>query len=83
MDPQFLDADFRHALILDELECLDGDIICLQEVTPGFYEKTLKNWFTKRRFCSTYIQRIHGRTDEGSVLCYKKDKFICGRTELV
>ena len=83
VDPQFLDADFRHALILTELEYLDGDIICLQEVTPEFYEKTLKVWSTNHGFGSAYIQRIHGRTDEGSAMFYKRDKFTCKRTELV
>ena len=83
MDPQFLDANFRHAQILAELEYLDGDMICLQEVTPDFYEKTLKTWATKSGYASAYVQRIHGRTDEGSAMFYKKSKFRGTRTELV
>ena len=83
VDPQFLDDNFRHAQILAELEYLDGDIICLQEVTQEFYEKTLKTWSTKSGYGSAYVQRIHGRTDEGSAIFYKQNKFSCTRTELV
>ena len=83
MDPQFLDDNFRHAQILAELKYLDGDIICLQEVTQEFYEKTLKTWSTKSGYASAYVQRIHGRTDEGSAIFCKQSKFRCTRTELV
>ena len=46
-DPQYLGTDFRHARILEELEYLNGDIVCLQEVSPEFYIAVLKDWFTK------------------------------------
>lgn len=83
VDPQYLNSDFRHVRILEELEYLSGDIVCLQEVTPDFYNRTLKEWFTQREFCCNYIQRICGRTDEGCAVFYRKDKFLCKRTESV
>lgn len=33
--------DFRSATLLKELEYLDGDIVCLQEVSPSFYKNIL------------------------------------------
>ena len=44
-EPQFLNKDYRQARILDELEYLDGDVVCLQEVSPDFYDTVLKDWF--------------------------------------
>ena len=46
-DPQHISADFRHDQIIQELEYLNGDIICLQEVTPDFYNDKLKDKFER------------------------------------
>ena len=46
-DPQHISADFRHEQIIQELEYLDGDIVCLQEVSPDFYHDKLKNRFAR------------------------------------
>lgn len=57
--PQFLAPEFRHGLLLKELDYLDGDIVCLQEVSPGFYNDTLlpamKRWETGERMFWTVL----------------------------
>lgn len=44
---EHIDADFRHVQIINELEYLDGDIVCLQEVSPDFYDGKLKDSFNR------------------------------------
>ena len=83
-DPRHLDADFRHAQILRELAYLDGDIVCLQEVSPDFYEGKLKDWYSRyyRLFLDAswlFLTFIY-RSDEPrqSNLClraFRHDKF--------
>ena len=39
--PQYLDQAYRHSLLLKELDYLDGDVVCMQEVNPAYYKQTL------------------------------------------
>lgn len=56
-DPQHINAEFRHKQIIKELEYLDGDIVCLQEVSPDFYERQLRDYFT--RYSDNFSGMIH------------------------
>jgi mRNA deadenylase 3'-5' endonuclease subunit Ccr4 len=38
---EFLAQNYRHALLMKELKYLDGDIVCLQEVAPDYYEESI------------------------------------------
>jgi mRNA deadenylase 3'-5' endonuclease subunit Ccr4 len=41
-DSAHLDIQFRHKHLLKELRYLDCDVICLQEVGPGYFKDTLE-----------------------------------------
>ena len=45
---EFLGQDYRHNLLMKELQYLNGDIVCLQEVNPAYFNSTLlpamKRW---------------------------------------
>ena len=38
---EFLGQDYRHNLLMKELQYLNGDIVCLQEVNPAYFNNTL------------------------------------------
>ena len=38
---EFLGQDYRHRLLMKELQYLNGDIVCLQEVNPAYFNSTL------------------------------------------
>ena len=38
---EFLGQDYRHNLLMKELQYLNGDIVCLQEVNPAYFNSTL------------------------------------------
>lgn len=40
-DPAHLHIDTRHKSLLEELRYSNCDVICLQEVGPGYYQDTL------------------------------------------
>lgn len=82
-DPQYLNTEFRYTHILKELEYLDGDIVCLQEVSPTFYHYILKDWFTSHGFGCHFMKRTRDSHDEGCATFFRTEKFECKNVELV
>ena len=41
-EPQFLDQEYRHKLLIEELKYLDSDIVCMQEVGPDYFKNLLE-----------------------------------------
>uniref|UniRef100_A0A0B7AGS2 Endonuclease/exonuclease/phosphatase domain-containing protein n=1 Tax=Arion vulgaris TaxID=1028688 RepID=A0A0B7AGS2_9EUPU len=73
--PQFLDQEYRNTLLLKELDYLDGDIICLQEVCPAYYTKTLLPAMKSRGYDGSFIKRTKEYWDEGEATFVKTSKF--------
>ena len=40
-EDEFLGQGYRHELLMKELQYLDGDVVCLQEVSPDYFNTTL------------------------------------------
>lgn len=38
---EFLGQEYRHGLLMKELQYLKGDVVCLQEVSPAYFNDTL------------------------------------------
>lgn len=66
----------RHKLLLRELQWLNGDIVCLQEVDPPYFENILKGEMLLLGYEGHFVQKAQctGR-QEGVALFYKQEKF--------
>ena len=49
----------RHPQLMEELQVLDGDIICLQEVGSKYYEKILKPSLLKLGYNGVFVVNIY------------------------
>ncbi|CAG5130917.1 unnamed protein product, partial [Candidula unifasciata] len=73
--PQFLDQKYRHTLLLKELDYLDGDIVCMQEVSPTYYTQLLQPEMKSRGYDGYFIKRTKDFWDEGEATFVKTSKF--------
>ncbi|CAG5115137.1 unnamed protein product [Candidula unifasciata] len=73
--PQYLAPEFRHNLLLKELDYLDGDIVCLQEVSPKFYNDALLPAMKSKGYEGHLIKRTKEYWDEGEATFVKTSKF--------
>ncbi|XP_062599170.1 uncharacterized protein LOC134260634, partial [Saccostrea cucullata] len=74
-EPQFLAADHRYQKVLQELRYLDGDIVCLQEVEPGFYNDKLMAAMKEMGYEGRMRKRTDDYFNEGEALFYKSSRF--------
>ncbi|XP_055888209.1 uncharacterized protein LOC106076991 isoform X1 [Biomphalaria glabrata] len=73
--PQFLETVYRHFLLMKELTYLDGDIVCLQEVNPSYYNSHLLPEMIKRGYTGSFMKRTKDYWDEGAATFVRKSKF--------
>ncbi|GFN85747.1 glucose-repressible alcohol dehydrogenase transcriptional effector [Plakobranchus ocellatus] len=73
--PQYLELGYRHALMLKELDYLDGDIVCMQEVEPKYYKDTLLPAMTERGYSGWFVKRTKDYFDEGEATFVKNSRF--------
>ncbi|KAK0040079.1 DNA ligase 1-like isoform X3 [Biomphalaria pfeifferi] len=73
--PQFLETVYRHFLLMKELTYLDGDIVCLQEVNPSYYDSHLLPEMIKRGYTGSFMKRTKDYWDEGAATFVRKSKF--------
>jgi len=66
-------AQQRHSKLMGELDVLNGDIVCLQEVGEG-YQPFLTTEMASRGYRGEYCRKTMG-TQEGSATFFKKDEF--------
>jgi len=64
----------RHNLFMAELQWLNSDIICLQEVDTSYFTETLKEELSKLGYDGHFAERCMGEP-EGVALFFKRDKF--------
>ncbi|XP_059143429.1 nucleolar protein dao-5-like isoform X2 [Physella acuta] len=67
--------DFRTETLLKELEYLDGDIVCLQEVSPSLYKNVLVPAMAKNGYAGDFIKRTKDYWEEGEATFVKTSKF--------
>ncbi|XP_035827524.1 actin cytoskeleton-regulatory complex protein pan1 [Aplysia californica] len=74
-EPQYLDQTYRHNLMMKELDYLDGDVVCLQEVNPLYYTQTLYPAMLNRGYDGHFMKRTKDFYDEGEATFVKTSKF--------
>ncbi|PIK43373.1 hypothetical protein BSL78_19782, partial [Apostichopus japonicus] len=72
--PQFLDWNFRKANLLQEMRCLNSDIICLQEVESEHYQNFFQPSLAKNGYTGIYKKRTGNKSD-GCAIFFKSNKF--------
>ncbi|KAK7492018.1 hypothetical protein BaRGS_00016682 [Batillaria attramentaria] len=72
---EFLGLEYRHAQLMRELQYLDADIVCLQEVDPIYFENILLPAMQKLGYEGLVKKRTKYHMDEGEATFYKMDIF--------
>ncbi|GFS27034.1 glucose-repressible alcohol dehydrogenase transcriptional effector [Elysia marginata] len=78
---EFMELDYRHSLLLKELDYLKGDIVCLQEVEPQYYKDTLLPAMTARGYSGSFLKRTQEYYAEGEATFVKSSRFIVKSSE--
>ncbi|KAK3592339.1 hypothetical protein CHS0354_021673 [Potamilus streckersoni] len=74
-DPKYLKPEQRLSRLLDELLYLDGDIICLQEVSPEFYNDKLYPRLNLIGYDGFFQKRTNDFYHEGEATFYRTSRF--------
>lgn len=72
---EYLGLEYRHALLMKELTYLNGDIVCLQEVSPAYFSSTLLPAMKSLGYEGLMLCRTKG-VGEGEATFYKPDRFV-------
>lgn len=73
--PEFLGQEYRHGLLMRELQYLNGDVVCLQEVNPAYFNTVLLPEMQKLGYDGTMIKRTKEPHDEGEATFYRTALF--------
>lgn len=73
MDSEVMKWETRHARLIDEIQTLDCDILCLQEVQASHFEKYYKN--TLQEYQGLYKKRTGQDKVDGCAIFFKSGKF--------
>ncbi|KAK6170497.1 hypothetical protein SNE40_018878 [Patella caerulea] len=74
-EEKYLDQTYRHNLLIRELKSLDGDIVCLQEVNPNYFNTLLKPEMEGLGYIGSMHKRCQDSFDEGEATFYKSSRF--------
>lgn len=69
----FKTQDYRHMLLMMELDSLKADLYSLQEVAPGYYEE-LKTAMASRGYTGSFLRK-NFNADDGLATFVKADRF--------
>lgn len=78
---EYMELGYRHALLMKELDYLEGDIVCLQEVEPKYYKDTLLPAMTARGYSGSFIRRTQDYYNEGEATFVKNSRFVVKSSE--
>ena len=71
-DPECRSMKVRHPRILQEIQNLNPDILCLQEVDQDHYDTRMRGDLTSLDYTVTYMPR---ENDQGLVVAHKRSVF--------
>ncbi|XP_041354854.1 muscle M-line assembly protein unc-89-like [Gigantopelta aegis] len=74
-EPQFLEQDYRHKLLIDELKYLDSDIVCMQEVNPDYFKNLLEPAMNSLGYQGGMMKRTLDSFNEGEATFFKINRF--------
>lgn len=69
-----LSMEARHPRLMKELKYLAADVICLQEVDPGYFESTLLPELREQGYDGKFIKR-GGECNEGEATFFRTSRF--------
>ncbi|XP_076444929.1 uncharacterized protein LOC143282923 [Babylonia areolata] len=72
---EFLCQDYRHSLLMKELQYLDGDVICLQEVSPDYFNTTLLPAMKGLGYDGLMMCRTKEYYNEGGATFFRTSRF--------
>ncbi|RUS88253.1 hypothetical protein EGW08_003955 [Elysia chlorotica] len=78
---EYMEQGYRHSVLLKELDYLEGDIVCMQEVDPKYYKDTLLPAMTSRGYSGSFIKRTQDYFDEGEATFVKNSRFNIKHSE--
>ena len=89
--PRALEWEYRRDLILNEIQALDADIVCLQEVDQENYHEFFRRELAPHDYRGIFWPKSRARTMtepqarlvDGCAIFYKDRKFICLDKQLV
>ncbi|OMJ92717.1 hypothetical protein SteCoe_4463 [Stentor coeruleus] len=67
----FLSFDYRSKLIFDEIQEMDADFVCLQEVDK--YNDYIEPFFKSQGYESIWVRRPDSSNPDGSLIAWKRD----------
>ena len=71
-DPECRSMEVRHPRILEEIQTLNPDILCLQEVDQDHHDTRMRDDLTSSDYTVTYMSR---EDDQGLVVAHKRSAF--------
>lgn len=74
-EAKFLEPNHRLPKIVEELTYLDADVVCLQEVSPNFFNDLLLPSLQSAGYEGTFMKRTDDYNDEGEATFFKTSKF--------
>ncbi|XP_046583247.1 CCR4-Not complex 3'-5'-exoribonuclease subunit Ccr4-like [Haliotis rubra] len=74
-EDKYLVQEYRHSLLLRELNFLDADIVCLQEVNPQYYNTILLPALRQSGYEGRFMKRTKESFDEGEATFVKTNRF--------
>ncbi|KAK3096520.1 hypothetical protein FSP39_000973 [Pinctada imbricata] len=74
-EPEFLDQDFRHTLLMKELAAMDADVYCMQEVGSNYYVEKLEPEMRNKGYCGLFVKRTILSYKEGCATFFRISKF--------
>ncbi|XP_076466308.1 uncharacterized protein LOC143297741 isoform X2 [Babylonia areolata] len=72
---EFLGQEYRHNLLMKELQYLDADVVCLQEVDPDYFSNTLLPAMRALGYEGLMKRRTQEYFHEGEATLYKTSVF--------
>lgn len=73
--PDHLEPDYRLNKLMEEIQFLDADIVCLQEVDPDFYQDQLLPHMKGHGYEGFHKKRTEDFFDEGEATFYRTSRF--------
>lgn len=74
-DSGYLEPDYRLNKLVEEIQYLDGDVVCLQEVDPDFFKDQLLPSMRSFGYEGFHKKRTEEFFDEGEATFFKTDRF--------
>lgn len=80
---EHLSVEYRHQRLMKELQFLDPDVICIQEIGPDHYNKLLQPQLAQLGYQGAFIKRPDDYFNEGEATFVRTSRFTILSNELI